>query len=152
MLTNTKDTQINYQELSVVNFSHFNLFLRNHWANLDQTLVEWSLVGPLPKLKQVVCPWNSRLGWFRAPCLKQLSINLHNILAQLPPQGDTISCNGTERNETKRNNFVSCFSNYYRDITILRNETIPFRVLVISYRFVRRPSYVVVVCRKLFTF
>ena len=40
-----------------------------------------------------------------------------------------------ERNETKRNDFVSCFSNYYRDITILRNETIPFRVLVISYRW-----------------
>jgi hypothetical protein len=46
----------------------------------------------------------------------------------------------------ERNDFVSCFSNYYRDITILRNETIPFcfvsflnfcfsfRVLVISYR------------------
>ena len=45
---------------------------------------------------------------------------------QLVP-GDTISCNGTERNETKLNDFVSCFSNYYRDITILRNETIPFR-------------------------
>jgi hypothetical protein len=43
--------------------------------------------------------------------------------------------NGTERNETKRKDFVSCFSNYYRDITILRNETIPFRVLVISYRW-----------------
>jgi hypothetical protein len=46
--------------------------------------------------------------------------------------GHTISCNGTERNGTKRNetkriDFVSCFSNYYRDITILRNETIPFR-------------------------
>jgi hypothetical protein len=48
---------------------------------------------------------------------------------------DTISCNGMERNETKRNDFVSCFSNYYRDITTLRNETIPFRVLVISYRW-----------------
>ena len=30
----------------------------------------------------------------------------------------------TERNETKRNDFVSSFSNYYRDITILRNEII----------------------------
>jgi hypothetical protein len=60
---------------------------------------------------------------------------LHNILNQLPPQGDTISCNGMERNETKRNDFVPCFSNYYRDITTLRNETIPFRVLVISYRW-----------------
>ena len=35
--------------------------------------------------------------------------------------------NETERSETKRNDFVSCFSNYNRDITILRNETIPFR-------------------------
>jgi hypothetical protein len=34
-----------------VNISHFNL-LRNHWANCNQTLVEWSLDGPLPKL----CP------------------------------------------------------------------------------------------------
>jgi hypothetical protein len=26
-----------------VNISHFNLLLRNHWANCNQTLVEWSL-------------------------------------------------------------------------------------------------------------
>jgi hypothetical protein len=31
--------------------SHKNL-LRNHWANCNQTLVVWSLDGPLPKL----CP------------------------------------------------------------------------------------------------
>jgi hypothetical protein len=47
----------------------------------------------------------------------------------------------TERNETKRNDFVSCFSNYYRDITILRNETIPFRFVpfrfwILAFRFV----------------
>ena len=35
-----------------VNISHFNLLLRNHWANCNQTLVEWSLDGPLPNL----CP------------------------------------------------------------------------------------------------
>ena len=35
-----------------VNVSHFNLLLRNYWANLNQTLVEWSLDGPLLKL----CP------------------------------------------------------------------------------------------------
>jgi hypothetical protein len=35
-----------------VNISHFNLLLRNHWANCNHTLVEWSLDGPLPKL----CP------------------------------------------------------------------------------------------------
>jgi hypothetical protein len=35
-----------------VNISHFNLLLRNHWTNCDQTLVEWSLDGPLSKL----CP------------------------------------------------------------------------------------------------
>ena len=39
----------------------------------------------------------------------------------------------TERNETKRNDFVSSFSNYYRDITILRNETISFRF--VPFRF-----------------
>ena len=36
-----------------VNISHFNL-LRNHWANCNQTLVEWSLDGPLPKLYPVI--------------------------------------------------------------------------------------------------
>ena len=33
---------------SSVNISHFNLLLRNYWANCNQTLVEWSLDGPLP--------------------------------------------------------------------------------------------------------
>ena len=33
---------------SSVNISHFNLLLRNHWTNCNQTLVEWSLDGPLP--------------------------------------------------------------------------------------------------------
>jgi hypothetical protein len=27
-----------------VNISHFNLLLRNHWANCNQTLLEWSLL------------------------------------------------------------------------------------------------------------
>jgi hypothetical protein len=34
--------------------SHQNLLLRNHWANCSQTLVEWSLDGPLPKLCPVI--------------------------------------------------------------------------------------------------
>jgi hypothetical protein len=34
--------------------SHKNLLFRNHWANYDQTLVEWSLDDPLPKM----CPVN----------------------------------------------------------------------------------------------
>ena len=37
-----------------VNISHFNLLLRNHWANYNQTLVEWSLDGPLPKMCPVI--------------------------------------------------------------------------------------------------
>jgi hypothetical protein len=37
-----------------VNISHFNLLPRNHWANCNQTLVEWSLDGPLPKLCPVI--------------------------------------------------------------------------------------------------
>ena len=37
-----------------VNISHFNIFLRNHWANCNQTLVEWSLDGHLPKLCPVI--------------------------------------------------------------------------------------------------
>ena len=37
-----------------VNVSHFNQLLWNHWANLNQTLVEWSLDGPLPNLCPVI--------------------------------------------------------------------------------------------------
>jgi hypothetical protein len=33
--------------------SHKNL-LRNHWVNCNQTLVEWSLDGPLPTLCPVI--------------------------------------------------------------------------------------------------
>jgi hypothetical protein len=38
--------------------SHKNLLLRNHWANCNQTLVEWSLDGPLPKLYPVILTSN----------------------------------------------------------------------------------------------
>ena len=34
--------------------SHFNLLLRNYWANCNQTLVEWSFDGPLPKMCPVI--------------------------------------------------------------------------------------------------
>jgi hypothetical protein len=34
--------------------SHKNLLFRNHWANCNQTLVEWSLDGPLPKISPVI--------------------------------------------------------------------------------------------------
>jgi hypothetical protein len=34
--------------------SHFNLLLRNHWANCNQTLVELSLDVPLPKMFLVI--------------------------------------------------------------------------------------------------
>jgi hypothetical protein len=37
-----------------VHISHFNLLLRNHWANCNQTLVEWSLGGPLPTLCSMI--------------------------------------------------------------------------------------------------
>ena len=37
-----------------VNFSHFNQLHWSHWANLNQTMVEWSLDGPLPKLCPVI--------------------------------------------------------------------------------------------------
>jgi hypothetical protein len=36
-----------------VNISHFNLLLRNHGANCNQTLVEWSLDGPLPSFIKI---------------------------------------------------------------------------------------------------
>jgi hypothetical protein len=44
-----------------VNFSHFNQLLWSHWANLNQTLVEWSLDGPLPK-KCPVIPTSNQDG------------------------------------------------------------------------------------------
>jgi hypothetical protein len=37
-----------------VNISHFNHLLRNHWANCNQTLVEWSLGGPPSKVCLVI--------------------------------------------------------------------------------------------------
>jgi hypothetical protein len=40
------------------NISHFNLLLRNHWANCNQPLVEWSLDGPLPKMCPVILTSN----------------------------------------------------------------------------------------------
>jgi hypothetical protein len=38
--------------------SHKNLLFRNHWANCNQTLVEWSLGGPFPKLCPVILTSN----------------------------------------------------------------------------------------------
>jgi hypothetical protein len=38
--------------------SHKNLLFRNHWANCNQTLVEWSFDGPLPKLCPVITTSN----------------------------------------------------------------------------------------------
>jgi hypothetical protein len=62
-----------------VNFSHFNQLLWSHWANLNQTLVEWSLDGPLPKLCPVILTSNqdghqaknrNKGGWnFNCPLL-----------------------------------------------------------------------------------
>jgi hypothetical protein len=37
-----------------ITFSHFNQLLWSHRANLNQTLVEWSLDGPLPNLCPVI--------------------------------------------------------------------------------------------------
>jgi hypothetical protein len=39
---------------SSIIFSHFNQLLWCHWANLNQTLVEWSLDGPRPQLCPVI--------------------------------------------------------------------------------------------------
>ena len=44
-----------------VNFSHFNQLLWSHWANLNQTLMEWFLDGPLPKLCSVI-PTSNQAG------------------------------------------------------------------------------------------
>ena len=48
-----------------VNISHFNLLLRNHWANCNQTLVEWSWMAPFQN-----CVRRSRLPTKMAAKLK----------------------------------------------------------------------------------
>jgi hypothetical protein len=41
--------------------SHKNLLLRNHWANCNQTFVEWSLDGPLPNFHPRII--SAKFGW-----------------------------------------------------------------------------------------
>jgi hypothetical protein len=41
--------------------SHKNLLFRNHWANCNQTLVEWSLDGPLPQMCPVIPTSNQEI-------------------------------------------------------------------------------------------
>ena len=73
-----------------VNISHFNLLLRNHWTNCNQTLVEWSLDGPLSKLCPVIPTSNQdghqaknrkKGGWnFNCPLLLYYKPNWAQIL------------------------------------------------------------------------
>jgi hypothetical protein len=42
-------------------FSHLNLLFRNHWADCNQNLVEWSLDGPLPNVCPVI-PTSNQYG------------------------------------------------------------------------------------------
>jgi hypothetical protein len=68
-----------------VNFSHFNQLLWSHWTNLNQTLVEWSLDGPLPKLCPVIPTSNQdghqaknrkKGGWnFNCPLQRSWKVN-----------------------------------------------------------------------------
>jgi hypothetical protein len=51
-----------------VNISHFNLLLRNHRANFNQTLVEWSLDGRLPKICPMIPTSNQEV---RQACFRQ---------------------------------------------------------------------------------
>jgi hypothetical protein len=37
-----------------INISYFNVLLRNHWINCNQTLVEWALDGPLSNMFPVI--------------------------------------------------------------------------------------------------
>ena len=50
--------------------THKNLLLRNHWANCNQTLVEWCLGGPLPKLCLVI-PTSNQDGRQAKTCVRQ---------------------------------------------------------------------------------
>jgi hypothetical protein len=38
--------------------SHKNLLFRNHWTTCNQTFMEWSFEGPLPKLCPVILTSN----------------------------------------------------------------------------------------------
>jgi hypothetical protein len=46
------------KKIFIMGNSHNNLLLRNHWTNCNQTLVEWSLHGPLPQLCPVIPTFN----------------------------------------------------------------------------------------------
>ena len=49
-----------------VHISHVNLLLRNHWANCNQTFVEWSLVAPFQ-----IC-----VRWSRLPTKKSVKLKI----------------------------------------------------------------------------
>jgi hypothetical protein len=72
-----------------VNISHFNLLLRNHWANCNHTLVEWSLDGPLPNLCLVIPilkgthPARFGLIWFCGFRGEDLNVILYQIMSNL---------------------------------------------------------------------
>jgi hypothetical protein len=64
------------EDLNVIFYQNMpNLHNRSHWANLNQTLVEWSLDGPVPKLCPVIPTSNQ--GGRQAKNRKKGGINFH---------------------------------------------------------------------------
>jgi hypothetical protein len=64
--------------------SHKNLLLRNHWANCNQTLVEWTLDGPLPKLCPMI-PTSKQDGRQAKNRKKGMIFLLNLLLSQSQP-------------------------------------------------------------------
>jgi hypothetical protein len=77
-----------------ISISHFNLLLRNHCANCNQTLVEWSLDGPLLNLcpvipissqdgRQATIPVGFGLIWFSGFRGEDLNVIFHQNMPNL---------------------------------------------------------------------
>jgi hypothetical protein len=66
--------------------SHRNLLFRNHWVNSNQTLMEWSLDSPLPKLCPVIPTFNQDVR--QAKNRKKGEWNLKKIFSSEGPFKD----------------------------------------------------------------
>ena len=73
-------------------FSHLNLLLRSHWANCNQTLVEWSLNGPLPKLCPMI-PTSNQYGRQAKNRKKGMQFSEHKLLvaSYRPKRSDVVN-------------------------------------------------------------
>ena len=100
-----------------VNISHFNLLLRNHWTNCNQTLVEWSLDGPLSKLCPLIPTSNQDGRHFKIVSDSPALLSRWPLLLKIEISSNGQNCSILSQNVPK---FELCkhndelFSIYYR--------------------------------------